>query len=119
MEDAFPKAEKIEESYSDYNQVLTDITRETAIKTAGIVASNPFKVVAIRQIATLAGDSHSTSLKVQLDIPIIFSTLIIGCYHERRSIRRCWTTCFIRSKCYFHFKNAKISLSTTRKSSWN
>merc|ERR1712168_301112 len=63
MEDAFPKAEKAEESYSDYNQVLTDITRETAIKTAGIVASNPFKVVAIRQIAALAGDSHSTSLK--------------------------------------------------------
>jgi len=63
MEDAFPKAEKAEESYNDYNQVLTDITRETAIKTAGIVASNPFKVVAIRQIAALAGDSHSTSLK--------------------------------------------------------
>merc|ERR1712168_365182 len=63
MEDAFPKAEKAEESYSDYNQVLTDITRETAIKTAGIVASNPFKVVAIRQIAALAGDSHYTSLK--------------------------------------------------------
>merc|ERR1711953_117528 len=63
MEDAFPKAEKAEESYGDYNQVLTDITRETAIKTAGIVASNPFKVVAIRQIAALAGDSHSTSLK--------------------------------------------------------
>merc|ERR1712131_123879 len=63
MEDAFPKAEKVEESYNDYNQVLTDITRETAIKTAGIVASNPFKVVAIRQIAALAGDSHSTSLK--------------------------------------------------------
>jgi len=63
MEDAFPKAEKVEDSYNDYNQVLTDITRETAIKTAGIVASNPFKVVAIRQIAALAGDSHSTSLK--------------------------------------------------------
>merc|ERR1711953_402712 len=63
MEDAFPKAEKAEESYSDYHNVLTDITRETAIKTAGIVASNPFKVVAIRQIAALAGDSHSTSLK--------------------------------------------------------
>lgn len=63
MEDAFPKTEKAEDSYSDYNQVLTDITRESAIKTAGIVASNPFKVVAIRQIAALAGDSHSTSLK--------------------------------------------------------
>merc|ERR1711990_702305 len=63
MEDAFPTAEKAEESYSDHGQVLTDITRETAIKTAGIVASNPFKVVAIRQIAALAGDSHSTSLK--------------------------------------------------------
>merc|ERR1712212_905271 len=63
MEDALPKAEKTEESYNDYNQVLVDITRETAIKSAGIVASNPFKVVAIRQIAALAGDSHSTSLK--------------------------------------------------------
>merc|ERR1712212_318633 len=63
MEDALPKAEKAEESYSDYNQVLVEITRETAIKSAGIVASNPFKVVAIRQIAALAGDNHSTSLK--------------------------------------------------------
>merc|ERR1712212_168510 len=63
MEDALPKAEKTEESYNDYNQVLVDITREAAIKSAGIVASNPFKVVAIRQIAALAGDSHSTSLK--------------------------------------------------------
>merc|ERR1712142_1465 len=63
MEDALPKAEKAEDSYNDYNQVLVDITRETAIKSAGIVASNPFKVVAIRQIAALAGDNHTTSLK--------------------------------------------------------
>merc|ERR1712168_1338481 len=63
MEDALPKAEKAEETYNDYNQVLVEITRETAIKSAGIVASNPFKVVAIRQIAALAGDNHTTSLK--------------------------------------------------------
>ena len=59
MEELLPKSE--EESYS---QVLKDSFRETLIKSAGIVVANPFRVVAIRQIAAIAGDTHVKGLMV-------------------------------------------------------
>jgi len=48
----FPKNEK-DDSYS---QVVVDAIRESLIKSAGVIVANPFRVMALRQMASIAGD---------------------------------------------------------------
>ena len=64
LEKYLPPANSEEDQYRNYNQVLKDASRETAIKSAGIIASNPFRVIAIRQIASIAGGTNTdTNIK--------------------------------------------------------
>ena len=62
LENYFPPSQSEEEQYRNYEQVLKDSTRETLIKSAGITVSNPFRVIAIRQIASIA-DGRETNAK--------------------------------------------------------
>ena len=56
---------------------MKDASRETAIKSAGIIASNPFRVIAIRQIASIAGGTNTdTNIKDVFFSGDIFAGLI-------------------------------------------
>lgn len=56
---------------------MKDASRETAIKSAGIIASNPFRVIAIRQIASIAGGTNTdTNIKDVFLSGDIFAGLI-------------------------------------------
>jgi len=77
LEKYLPPANSEEDQYRNYNQVLKDASRETAIKSAGIIVSNPFRVIAIRQIASIAGGTNTdTNVKDVLLSGDIFAGLI-------------------------------------------
>ena len=55
---ALPKQEQDD----SFDQVMVDATREALINSTGIILANPFRIIAIRQIAGLADGSSKSVL---------------------------------------------------------
>lgn len=58
----------LEKNAESYSNVLTDIVRQIIIKSAETVVTRPFLVVAIRQIATIAGDKNVSFIDISKDL---------------------------------------------------
>ena len=62
---ALPKQEQDD----SFDQVMVDATREALINSTGIILANPFRIIAIRQIAGLAdGSSKSVLVSTKVNV---------------------------------------------------
>jgi len=107
VESAFPETEEC-----SFDQVILDSIRQLLINSSGLILANPFRVIAVRQIASIA-DGSSTSLVDLFRQGGLFSGLVPQLTFEVLSILTVNLTVYIYKK-HQSEKDSKIVKILTR-----